>query len=162
MPPYLTHVENWKALWPLFLASILLTTLFFILIRPKEERRDFVLIVLAFSMLGLVAGYLTGFSRQAAVGAVLPAVLSLMGGLAVYLLGKDKSIRAIVAISVLAFSVSLVIGTGWGAIMRDSAAEYKRSELYLKQRAYIEAEVKNFRHELGLPLENFTHKENNP
>lgn len=151
MPPYLTHVESWKAVWPLPVAATLLTAMIYLAVRPKAERTEFVVLLLAFTMLGIVAGYLTGFSRQPAVGAVLPAVLSLIGGLAVFLVGKDKASRLIVGLSVLAFSISLVLGTAWGAVMRDVAEEYKKSETYLKQRAFIESQVREFRESLGLP-----------
>lgn len=151
MPPYLTHLESWKALWPLPVTVLLLTALFFGIVRPKEAKRDVVLLLAAFSMLGLVAGYLTGFSRSPAVGAVLPAVLSLVAGLAVFLMGKDAANRAIIGLTVLIFSISLVLGTTWGAVMRQTAEDYAASEPVLKQRALVEAEVREFREALGLP-----------
>lgn len=154
MPPYLKHVEGWKALWPLPVSAILLAILFFFIIRPRQERIEFILMLLAFSMLGLVAGYLTGNSRESAVGAVLPAVLSFIGGLAVFLIGKDKAHKTTVSLSVLTFSLSLLLGTSWGSIMRDMSEEYKKSEIYLKQRAFIEAEVRDFRQSLDLPENN--------
>lgn len=157
MPPYLTQFENWKALWPLPLTVLVLTALFFGIVRPKEGKRDLVLLLAAFSMLGLVAGYLTGFSRSPAVGAVLPAVLSLVAGLAVFLMGKDAASRVIVSLSVLIFSTSLVIGTSWGAVMRQTAEDYATSEPILKQRALVEAEVKEFREALGLPADPDVH-----
>lgn len=39
---------------------------------------------------GLICGYLTGTSRTPAVGAVIPAALTLIGLLVVYLIGKDS------------------------------------------------------------------------
>lgn len=154
MPTYLTHLESWKALWPLPVMVVLLTGLFYLVVRPKTDRVDFIVIVLAFSMLGIVAGYLTGFSRQPAVGSVLPAVLSLIGGLAVFLVGKDKESRLVVGLSVLAFSLCLAIGTTWGSVMRGTAEDYKNSEIYLKQQALIEVQVKEFRESLGLSARN--------
>ena len=160
MPPYLTHIEAWKAVWPLPITAILFTIVFLVVVRPKSERADFIILILAFSMLGLVAGYLTGFSRQPAVGAVLPAVLSLIGGLAVFLVGRDKASRTVVGLCVLIFSMNLVLGTGWGAVMRSTAEEYRKSETYLKQQAFIEAQVRDFRESLGLPLETSNKNEN--
>ncbi|MFC5302784.1 hypothetical protein [Azospira restricta] len=132
-------------------AVMVLTALFFAIVLPKEGKRDLVLVLAAFSMLGLVTGYLTGFSRSPAVGAVLPAVLSLVAGMAVFLMGKDAASRTIVALSVLIFSISLVLGTGWGATMRQTAEDYATSETVLKQRALVEAEIREFREALGLP-----------
>ncbi len=43
--------------------------------------------------------------------------------------------------------------------MRETAEEYKRSERYLKQRAFIESEVNEFRENLGLePLHKVAEK----
>ena len=151
MPPYLIHIENWKALWPLAVTVIALTAFFFLIMRPTEGKRDLVLLLAAFSTLGLGTGYLTGFSRIAAVGTVLPAVLSLVAGLAVFMIGKDATNRTIVSLSVLIFSISLVLGTSWGAVMRQTAEAYSMSESVLKERAFIEAEVREFREALGLP-----------
>ena len=151
MPPYLTHLENWKALWPLPVTALVLTALFFGIVWPKEAKRDLVLLLAAFSMLGLVTGYLTGFSRSPAVGTVLPAVLSLVAGLAVFLMGKDAASRTVVSLSVLIFSISLVLGTSWGALLRQTADDYAMSEPVLKQRALVEIEVREFREALGLP-----------
>ena len=150
MLSYLVHFESWKALWPMPVAVIILTALFFGIVRPKEGRRELVLVLAAFSMLGLVTGYLTGFSRSPAVGAVLPAVLSLVGGMAIFMMGKDAANRMIVSLSVLIFSISLVIGTGWGSTMRQTAEDYATSEAVLKQRALIEVEIRDFREALGL------------
>lgn len=151
MPSYLTHIENWKALWPLPVTVLLLTFLFIVFIRPKEKYLEFSVLLAAFSMLGLAAGYLTGFSREPAVGAVLPAVLSLMGGVAVFLVGKNVTTRMIVGLSILIFSISLVLGTSWGAVMRQTAEDFRTSEIFLKQHALTEVEVKEFRQALGLP-----------
>lgn len=157
MPPYITHIENWKALWPLFVTVLVLTALFYSIVRPKQGKRDLALLLAAFSALGLVTGYLTGFSRSPAVGAVLPAVLSLVAGLAVFLLGKDVGSRAIVSLSVLIFSIGLLLGAGWGSVMRQTAEDYAICEQVLKQRALVEAEVMEFRESLGLPPKQEAH-----
>lgn len=151
MPPYLTHLASWQALWPIPLAVVLLSALGYALIRPKEGGQDLILGLAAFSMLGLVSGYLTGFSRVPAVGAVLPAALSVVAGLAVFMLGKDKAIRALVSLSVLIFSTSLVLGTTWGAAMRQTSEEYLRSQKHQEDLALIEVQVREYRQALGLP-----------
>lgn len=151
MPPYLTNIEIWKALWPLPITVLVLIALFYGIVRPKKERIELVLVLAAFSMLGLVAGFLTGFSRSPAVGTVLPAVLSLVAGLAVFLMGKDAAIRLLVSLSVIIFSTSLLLGTSWGAVMRQTAEDYTVSISTLKQRALDELEVREYREALGLP-----------
>lgn len=154
MPPYLTNLEIWKSIWPIILVVILLAATVSLLAHSKDQRKEIFLVALAFSILGMVTGYLTGFSRESAIGAVLPAVLSLMGGLMIFLVGKSQESRSIVSISMIVFSFTLLLGAGWGAVMRDTAEEYKKSEFYLQQQAFIEAEINEFRGDLGLlPLE---------
>jgi lysylphosphatidylglycerol synthetase-like protein (DUF2156 family) len=151
VPPYLLHLETWKAVWPLPVAALLLTLGMFILVRPQQDRADVAWLLAAFSLLGLVTGYLTGFSREPVVGAVLPAALSLIGGMAVFMIGKDASSRQAVSLSVFIFTLGLVLGTGWGAVMRETAEDYLNSEHYLKRRALAEDEIRQFREALGLP-----------
>lgn len=151
MPPYLVHLASWQALWPLPLTAFVLSLFCFGLARPKEAKGDLLMTLTAFSMLGLVTGYLTGFSRTPAVGAVLPAVLSLVAGLAVFMLGKDSAIRAIVSLSILIFSTSLVLGTTWGASLRQEWEEYPLTLDAQKAQALMEVQVREFRQALGLP-----------
>jgi hypothetical protein len=154
MPPYLTHTETWEAVWPLPLAAVLIASslyLIVMLVARPDDKRTLLLVLLAFSMLGIVTGYLTGLSREPAVGAVLPAVLSLIGGLAAALIGRDNASMAVVSIAVLAFSFSILISTGWGVRLRNIVEEDKISKNYLMHRAQIEAEVRAFRKALLLP-----------
>src|SRR4051794_22500640 len=48
------------------------------------------------SIVSVVAGYATGHSRAPAVGSVLPAVLSLVGGLTIYVFGTEAKNKWIV------------------------------------------------------------------
>jgi len=151
MPPYLENIEGWKSLWPIFVFVAALATGVTYVAGKKGQRKELFLVLLAFSMLGMTTGYLTGFSRESAVGAVLPAVLSLMGGLLVFLVGQNKESRGVVSMSMFIFAVTLLIGTGWGAIMRDTYEKFQKSELYLQQEAFIESEVNKFRKSRDLP-----------
>ena len=108
------------------------------------------IVLAAFSILGIGIGYLSGLSREPVGGEVLPAVLSLFAGLTVFLIGKDKADRVIVALSVFAFAVTLFVGSLWGSRMRFEAEQYYLSEDYLKYRASVEAKVSEFRKKLGL------------
>ena len=53
--------------------------------------------------------------------------------------------------SVFLFAVTLLIGAEWGAVMRDTAEEYKVSEEYLQKKSFLEAEINEFRSSLDLP-----------
>lgn len=153
MPPYLTFVPGWESIWPFPILAFLVAILLYLIAKiiSSNEDKTFFFVIFAFSLLGLVTGYLTGFSRDPVVGAVLPAVLSLFGGLAVFLIQRNNNIRIVVSFSVISFIFCLLIGTAWGAQMRSVAEEYKLSADYLMRKAHEEVKVKEFRRSLGLP-----------
>jgi hypothetical protein len=150
MPPYITNPTMWKSIWPLPVTAILISLVLFISTKKYENKQGLLFVLLAFSVLGIVTGYQTGFSRESAVGAVLPSVLSLFGGLSIFLIGKNQESRIITSLAVLSFAICLVLGTSWGAIMRQSWEDYKVSKEYLQKQALIEVEVNEFRKSLGL------------
>lgn len=150
MPPYLTDIRIWNIFWPLPVAAFLISFAFYWVGRTAEERKGLLIILTAFSILGIGTGYLAGLSREPVAGEVLPAVLSLFAGLAVFLVAKDKVNRVIVGLSIFAFAVCLLIGSLWGSRMRWEAEQYLLSETYLKYRADVEAAVAQHRKTLGL------------
>ncbi len=85
------------------------------------------------------------------MGAVLPAVLSLVGGLAIYLVGAEKADQALVGTCVIALSLDLLIGSIWGAVLRDDFEHEAKSASARKAEALVEVEVREFRKDLGLP-----------
>jgi hypothetical protein len=151
MPAYLTSLGMWTVVWPLPLIAFVISGVVYFLNRSKESRESSFLVLLAFSMLGVVTGFLTGISRTAAVGLVLPAILSLVGGLGIFLIGTDPARRIIVSLSVFAFSVNLLVGSNCGAITRTIAEEQTFGSNYLRKKALIEVQVREFRKALGLP-----------
>jgi hypothetical protein len=90
------------------------------------------LVALSFSVLGIATGYMTGLSREPAVNAILPAVLSLIAGVSIYWIGKQESQRNLVSLSVLCLSTTLLVGAIWGARERFSYETYKESLEFLK------------------------------
>ena len=167
LPPYLLNGPTWSAFWPIPVFAFLVSLLFGLLFKGDGKRTDWVIVLTAFSTLGLVTGYLTGLSRDSAVGNVLPAVLSLLGGFAAFVISKNKESRLIVGCVVFLFSGMLLLGSGWGAVMRYYAEQEKRYveqeeliEVALKNKARIEYEVNRFRRSLGLsPLSEQTREE---
>lgn len=151
MPVYLTDIEIWKLIWPILLTVLIFTLFLMIFAKSVTDKRGCFWALVAFSLLGIVTGTLAGFSRQPVVGAILPPVLSLVGGLAIYLVGKDSENRVLVSFCVIALSFNLLIGTVWGAKLRETSEEFKNSAQYLKNQALTEIEVQEFRKELGLP-----------
>lgn len=119
--------------------------------RPQFRRQDFFVVLLSFALLGMVTGLLAGFSRTPAMGAVLPAVLSLVGGLAIYVLGVAKADQVLVGTCVIALSLNLLIGSVWGALLRDDSERAHKSANAGKRDALVEVQVQEFRKDLGLP-----------
>lgn len=80
--------------------------------------------LVALSLVGAVAGYTGGLSRVGVVGEVIPAALSIIGGLAIYLFGVKKVESGILPIAVIAFAGSLFIGFAESANKRAHAESF--------------------------------------
>jgi hypothetical protein len=78
----------------------------------------------AISLVGAVAGYSGGLSRVSAVGEIIPAAMSIIGGLSIYLFGVKKVEGGFVPIAVIAFAAALFIGFSEGANKRTQAANF--------------------------------------
>jgi hypothetical protein len=88
----------------------------------RLARKDFrllLLVLFSFSLLGFVTGQIMGQSREPAVMGVLPAVLTLLGGIAIYLVGaKGLQTQALVAAMVSCFALALLTGVHFGGRLR--------------------------------------------
>ena len=75
--------------------------------------------IFAFAMLGFVTGQIMAQSREPAVGTVVPAVLTLVGGVAVYVIGlKGVEAQINVSIMIFCFAFTLLVGSLFGAELR--------------------------------------------
>ena len=157
-PPYLADVALWLSFVPIAVVGLLVAAIMYGVLVATGRRASAATILLptsAFLLLGLVAGYLTGLSREPAVGAVLPAALTLIGGVAAALIGNSHSRTLVLRVSglILAFSSGLFIGTAWGSAMRQAIDDFNSSESELIRRSQVEAVVREFRIARGLPPE---------
>jgi hypothetical protein len=86
-------------------------------------------------MLGFVTGLIMGDSRESAVGSVVPAVLTLFGALAAYIMGS-KGVRERIGVStiILCFAFSLLVGTIFGSQVRSQFEFLREHPDYLKSR----------------------------
>lgn len=124
MPAYLLHIGSWKAIWPIPVMAFIIAVIVYVLgiwRWPIPDRRSIFRVIIAFSLLGIVIGMIAGDSREPAVGATLPAVLSLIGGIGIYLVGTNLGQRILVSLSVSALALALIIGFFWGAVLRVNA-----------------------------------------
>ena len=93
-----------------------------------------------------------GQSREPAVGAILPAIITAMAGLFVYILGKEAAPRTLVSAIVLIFSVSLLAGASWGGLVREAYLRGQESAEAQFAKALVERSVRDFRRSLDLPV----------
>jgi hypothetical protein len=95
-------------------------------------------------VIGYISGYLTGVSRASAIGALVPAVLTLVGGLSLYLI-QETSNKIVIGYSLFMFGVSLFYGTQVGAYER----EYNQADRYIFL-SQQELEIRQWRKNNGL------------
>ena len=164
MPPYLTTENVWATI--LVHASTALIT--GIVLLPMVWRRGGTLarseiagVLIAMSFIGVVTGYMTGLSRAPVVGAVLPGILTLIGGLVIFIATRETTseFRALTATCVIALMITLLLGTSWGSLSREDPGslntlannqELLREAICYKRLAF-EMEVREARKKAGLP-----------
>jgi len=105
---------------------------------------------LPFAIVGIVAGYMTGLSRQAAVGALVPAALTLIGGVGVYLYGKSRKSALISTFTILNFTILLLFGVMLGAHERQMSEEQMKSIEYKKRMIEEEFLIERYKKGLGI------------
>ena len=132
----------------------------------RVKDKTFVMSIFAFfvfSLVGLSTGYLTGMSREAAVGALVPAVLSLVAGAAVFLFDRTAGQSITLGLSIVGLSISLVLGTVYGSknrfeydtSMMELRLYYLHNLEYQKYIAEKEAMIYEYRDFYGLNTEPF-------
>lgn len=133
--------------WYVAISAILL--LFSYLFSDRSLRTstqgDVLAIGVPFTVLGIIAGYITGLSRDPAVAAVLPAVLTLVGALILGFStnGRQKIIAA--SAVVIYLSLSLVGGIDYGARKRTQYENAKNSFDAQIEKANFESNIKAYR-----------------
>ena len=103
-----------------------------------------------FAIVGIAAGYMTGLSRESAVGALIPAALTIIGGLGIYLYGKSKRAAILATFTILNFTILLLIGILFGAGQRSESERIRESVDYQKKLIESEFILKQYKKGLGL------------
>ena len=168
MPDYLQSSYWLSLIWPIVTATVVVAILAgagaLYLSRSANWER-IVASVIGFALLGMVTGFLTGLSGDSVVlQAVLPAVLSLVGGIAAFLVSKQPEIADIVAPSIGALAFTVLLGSLWGSNERD-ARDWERhtaerqidterhSLEYLEKQAALEALLRKARKDFDIPTD---------
>jgi hypothetical protein len=150
-PDYLKDYQFLVIIWPLVAASIVMALILSHILGWKDISKTDFFSLFSFALLGTVSGFMAGFSREPVIGAVLPAALSLVGGLVMYLIvGRAAQKQGFVAGMVTALSLTLVLGALWGARQRDVADEYFNSLAYLRAQALEESDLHQYRKNIWL------------
>lgn len=146
----MTYSEIWQiftqGIFPVSLPFIIICTVvsFFCSLFSKHSMRVTLPIILAFGFIGGVAGYSAGVSRVPVVGTVIPAMLTLVGGVLGYLFGKDniKEWRFVIPFCIVILTFNTFTGLFIGSQMRGKFEEYERqyNEWLLK---YEKVELEN-------------------
>lgn len=152
---------------PIFILVLVLTGLavflfLLVLLRASihrmtaDERRDILgksIAGLPLAVTGIIIGYLTGASREPATDALLPAALTFIGGIGIFVSRKGKNVTWTTGFVTLAFTVSLMFGVGLGANVRERHEAAENSVQALKEKADNELLVRLYRQSLRLPLD---------
>ncbi|MDE2364644.1 MAG: hypothetical protein KGM42_18360 [Hyphomicrobiales bacterium] len=98
------------------------------------------------ALAGYSAGFLTGISRAPAVGSLLPAILSLVGGVAVYVFGSENKNRILVGFCVCVLIAHVFLGLQFGALERETGRVGRLMKLSEQEKV-----IRNYRKLRELP-----------
>jgi hypothetical protein len=103
-----------------------------------------------FGIIGLTSGYLTGLSRVGAVSALVPAGLTLVGGVGAFLFGKGGRTAVVAAFAIINFASMTMIGTLIGGRERVETEQAESSLQYKLDKVKEEFLIQRYRRSLGL------------
>lgn len=103
-----------------------------------------------FSIVGMINGYMTGSSRVSAISNLVPAALTLVGGIAVYVFTKGGKPSVMAAFAVINFSILTLVGTLIGGYERLQTEQVQNSLAYQQNEIDKEFLIRRYRRGLGL------------
>jgi hypothetical protein len=137
--------ESLRLMGEVFVFLLTLTFVIAAITLKKRTRHLFplsFLSIFALSSLGWVIGYNMSNSREPAVAAVLPAVLTLVAGMLAYILGSRGALsRLLVCLATIGFSLSLYVASFAGARHRFNYEERITKIDYLKYQEGVRQEI---------------------
>lgn len=104
-----------------------------------------------FAIVGISTGYMSGLSREPAVAALVPAMLTLVGSVGAYLMTKGKRSSIMATLIMVNFSVSVLVGISLGASYREEAFRSQNSVEARISALREEFLLQQYRKGLGLP-----------
>lgn len=130
----MNYTEIWQTLQQGFfpiLVVIMISNITFLIFCAAMSRmtiKTSLPFIFAFGIMGGLIGHAIGASRIPVVGIVLPAVLTLISGLLIYIFGKDtlKLWRLVVPYCIMVLCFNAWIGLFIGAQMRGKTEAFER------------------------------------
>lgn len=156
-------------LWALFAVAVALSVLVFLVVASigrfgrsaLDRSATLALVCFTFAVAGISTGYLTGLSRNPAVDSVVPAVLTVFGGFATFLIStRPRDSVGVVVGATTSLFLFFLIAELTGARIREENANWAANEQLQFQLDYgaqfaiamQEAKIKAMREKLGLPV----------
>jgi hypothetical protein len=166
----LLHVENlfFYCFAPFLIQVVVIVCLIGIGQKYLKETNNLALpISVTFAIAGIVLGYFVGASRESVIAALVPAVLTLIGGIAAYVFSKDGllEIRTVAGYGLAALLLGALSGTVHGQSVRaaslaaEAVAQQQRDEATRRyeewklnyEKVELPLRLENLRKQLGLP-----------
>ncbi len=131
----MTAVEHWRIIYllvlPLLAAAAAVSLLMWLValcFGVTGKRSGYWIYILAFALLGTVTGIVAGNSREPAISAVLPALLTLVTALCGYAFAVEglKNLRPAIPFCILALMLSSVYGLAFGTTLRSKSEKYAK------------------------------------
>lgn len=95
------------------------------LLWQRTAAKEVAVILVALALIGACAGTAGGMSRVGAVGSIVPAFLGLLGGIAIYLFGIDRSKGLLASFGATALAISLIVSYTWGSEYRNIGDDHR-------------------------------------
>ncbi len=99
--------------------------------------------------IGSIVGFMMSSSRAPAIGDVMPAVLSIVGGMTIAVYSLESVRKSMIAgLACAVFALTLMVGSAYGSFIRETSKLERM--LYLSEQ---EVRIRNYRKNRGLPEE---------
>lgn len=97
------------SIWSISFAIGILPTMTLAFFLQKDNRMETFVILSALCLVGASAGITGGYSREPAVGAIIPAFLGMLSGVVLYLFGVERSRGLIASFATASLALSLIV-----------------------------------------------------